>query len=160
MLNESKWLDRLVTRNAKIDGINMVGNIDGRITDITTYRQIELEAKYIIGGMVHVKSAQLMDKHVTQDKNSELEVHLVAYEDHEKNHHYDNVWVMDLRKTLQEKYFGKHGRSFDIDTDFVYTSRQDYNQMVNDWLIRKIPNFDLNSIQRARSTELDKYFWD
>ena len=159
MFNESKWLDRLVTRNAEIDGINMVGNIDGRITDITTYRQIELEAKFINSDMVHVKTAQLIDKHVTQDKNPELEVHLVAYEDHEKSHHYDNVWVVDLRKTLQEKYFGKYGKDFDIDTDFVCTSRQDYNQMVNDWLTGKISNFDLNNIRRPISTELAKSFW-
>ena len=158
--NESDWLDGLVTRDAEIDGISMIGDVDCRISDINTYRQVELEAKYILGGMVHVKTGQLLDKHVTQKNNPELESLLVAYEDHEKNKHYDDVWVMDLRETLKGKYFGRFGKDFDIDTDLVLTSRQNLNQTVNDWLTGKIPSLDLQSIKKAPLTGLAQYFWD
>lgn len=158
--NESDWLDGLITRGAEIDGVSMIGDVDCRISDINTYRQTELEAKYILGGMVHVKTGQLLDKHVTQKNNPELESLLVAYEDHEKNKSHDDVWVMDLRETLNEKYFGRFGKDFDIDTDFVLTSRQNLNQIVNDWLTGKISSLDLQSIKRAPLTELAQYFWD
>ena len=110
--------------------------------------------------MVHVKTGQLLDKHVTQKNNPELESLLVAYEDHEKNKHYDDVWVMDLRETLKGKYFGRFGKAFDIDTDLVLTSRQNLNQTVNDWLTGKIPSLDLQSIKKAPLTGLAQYFWD
>ena len=147
-ISENYWFDGLVTRGAMIGGRSMIGNIDCRISNIHNYRQIELEAKFIKNGQVHVKTGQLLDKKVELYNNEKLIQHLVAYDDHTKVHPDDPVYVMDLRETLQESYFGHDGRYFLLSL-FVPTTRQTYNVQVNNWLDGTINDFDLDSIRQT-----------
>ena len=164
--NESKWLDGLVTRYAEIGGVNMLGNIDGRISNVDTLRQIEIEGKFIkdieIEGKfikddkVHVKTGQLLDKKVEQCKNPDLQIHLVAYNDHRKTGPSDIVFVKDLRATLEIPFFGSSGKDFPL-SEFVPFTRQSYNMQVNNWLTRKIDNFDFKLF--GDKSSLHDFFW-
>ena len=53
----------------------------------------------------------------------------------------DIVFIKDLRATLEKQFFGSSGKDFPL-SEFVPFTRQAYNMQVNNWLTRKIDNFD------------------
>ena len=157
LISESLYLDGLVTLDGTPNGMNALGNVDGRVSGIKRLNQIEIEGKHpSYDGTVKMKKGQFLDKMVEFQKNPTKEQHVLIYDNWRLNSAKSFCRILDLKPYLQQGIsFNAKFKVFEYD-DMIHTTRQDYNMLVHDWIFGKSQHLDLGQIER-KPKNLDFY---
>lgn len=157
LVEESFWLDGLVTFDGTPYGSNALGNVDGRVSGIKTLNQIEIEGKHPTSdGLVRMTKGQFLDKMVEFQKNPTKEQHMLIYDDWRLNSSKSFCKILDLKPYLKAGIsYHDPFQVFDPE-DMINATRQDYNKLVHDWIFNKSRKIDLGQIER-KPKNLDFY---